>query len=57
MGNWFYSLAILMATLWIIAFFGFHNTGIVHFLLLIAFIAWVYGFIQKKVEKKRFNHH
>ncbi len=48
MGNWFYSLAILMLILWGIAFFGFHNHGEVHAFLVIALVAWLYGIIQKR---------
>jgi len=52
---WFYALAILMATLWAIAYLGFHNTGIVHFLLLISFTAWLYGLFQVKNSKEKSN--
>jgi hypothetical protein len=41
MGNFLYSIAILLVVVWAIGFIGFNAGGIIHLLLVIALIAVV----------------
>jgi len=39
MGNILYTIAVILVIIWAISFLGFHTGGIIHILLVIAFIA------------------
>jgi hypothetical protein len=48
MGNLLYVIAVILIIAWAIGFVGFHAGGIIHILLVIAFIAVILRVIQGK---------
>jgi hypothetical protein len=48
MGNFLYTLAVLMVILWAIGFLAYNAGGIIHILLVIAAIAVILRVIQGK---------
>lgn len=46
MGNILYTIAVLLVVVWAISFLGFHASGIIHILLVIAVIAVLVRVIQ-----------
>jgi hypothetical protein len=48
MGNLLYTIAVILLIVWAIGFLGFHLTGVIHILLVIAVIAVLLRVIQGK---------
>jgi len=48
MGNILYTIAVILLIIWAIGFLGFHLGGVIHILLVIAFIAVILRVIQGK---------
>lgn len=46
MGNLLYTIAVILVIIWAISFLGFHASGIIHILLVIAVIAVLIRIIQ-----------
>ncbi|MFI5219933.1 MAG: lmo0937 family membrane protein [Bacteroidia bacterium] len=46
MGNLLYTIAVILIIAWLIGFLGFHATGIIHLLLVIAIVAVLLRVIQ-----------
>jgi hypothetical protein len=46
MGNLLYIIAIILILAWAIGLVGFHAGGVIHILLVIAFIAIIFRIIQ-----------
>lgn len=46
MGNFLYTLALLLVLLWVIGFIGYGIGGLIHALLVIAVIAFLFRIIQ-----------
>lgn len=46
MGNLLYAVAVILVIAWLIGLVGFHAGGIIHVLLVIAFIAVILRVIQ-----------
>jgi hypothetical protein len=47
MGNLLYLIAVILVIAWAIGFFGYHATGIIHILLVIAIIAILLKVIRR----------
>ncbi len=47
MGNLLYLIAVILVIAWAIGFFGYHATGIIHILLVIAVIAILLKVIRR----------
>ena len=47
MGNLLYLIAVILVIAWAIGFFGYHATGIIHVLLVIAIIAVLLKVIRR----------
>jgi hypothetical protein len=48
MGNLLYTIAVILVIIWAIGFLGYHTSGIIHLLLVIALIAVLFRVIQGK---------
>ncbi|MDB5228716.1 MAG: hypothetical protein JWN78_2909 [Bacteroidota bacterium] len=48
MGNLLYAIAVILVIAWAIGFIGYHATGLIHILLVIALIAVILRIIQGK---------
>jgi len=48
MGNLLYIIAVILLIAWAVGFIGFHAGGLIHVLLVIAFIAVIYRIITGK---------
>jgi hypothetical protein len=46
MGNLLYTIAVVLVIIWAVSFLGFHASGIIHILLVIAVIAVLVRIIQ-----------
>ncbi|WP_103789563.1 lmo0937 family membrane protein [Solitalea longa] len=46
MGNLLYIIAVLLVVVWLIGFVGFHAGGLIHLLLVIAFVVVVIRLTQ-----------
>jgi hypothetical protein len=46
MGNILYTIAVLLVIIWAVSFLGFHASGFIHILLVIAVIAVLVRIIQ-----------
>ena len=46
MGSLLYLIAVILVILWAIGFWGYHATGLIHILLVIAIIAVLLGVIR-----------
>jgi hypothetical protein len=46
MGNLLYTIAVILLIVWAIGFLGFHLSGVIHVLLVIAIIAVLLRVIQ-----------
>jgi hypothetical protein len=47
MGNLLYLIAVILVIAWAIGFFGYHASGIIHILLVIAVIAFLLKVIRR----------
>ncbi len=47
MGNLLYVIAVILIIGWAIGFFGYHAGGIIHILLVIALIAFLFKVIRR----------
>ena len=50
MGNLLYVIAVILIISWAIGFFGYHASGIIHILLVIAIIAVLLKLIRGSTE-------
>ena len=48
MGNLLYTVAVILVIIWAVGFLGYNSGGIIHILLVIAFIAVLLRIIQGK---------
>ena len=48
MKNLIYVIAVLLMVIWAIVFFGFHTSGSVHLIFLLAVIIIIIGILYKK---------
>ena len=48
MGNLLYAVAVILVVIWAIGFFGFHAGGIIHVLLVIALVAFVFKAVSRE---------
>ena len=46
MGNLLYVIAVILVVSWAIGFFGYHASGIIHILLVIAIVAVLFKLIR-----------
>jgi hypothetical protein len=48
MGNILYAIAVILVIIWAISFMGYHAGGLIHILLVIAFISIILRVIKGK---------
>jgi hypothetical protein len=48
MGNLLYTIAVILLVIWLVGFLGFHAGGIIHVVLVIAVIVFLFQVISGK---------